>query len=168
MPAVYPVNWIPVGFRAAYPHMAKRDQVVWERFLALYAGNFEAVAYDVAIGGATLTAPGVPQDQLDGWRYTTALKIDACLRTADSVVVVEVRPEAHVSALGSVLAYCMVAERDQVFDLPTRPAIVCETVQGDVGWCCQALNVQVYAMPTALGPGGVAIPSPSAPSSSAA
>lgn len=143
MPPVYPIEKIPSDARGGYRHMAKRDVEVWERFLERSARQFAAFSYDVALGGRAVNFPGMTPAEAIGWRYVTALKIDAVGWQPDLVWVIEVRPEATVSALGAALAYTLVARRDEVFELPVLPAIVCETMQVDVEWACNELGVHV-------------------------
>jgi len=143
MPPVYPVQLLPATFRGHYPHMARLDSVVWTRFLAGPPAAFLGYAYDVAVGGWKIEGLELqPQDAL-GWQYNTALKVDVCGLTSDEVWVIEVRPEATVSALGAALTYALVLDREAVFELPLRPVIVCETMQPDVEWACGKLGVRV-------------------------
>lgn len=141
--AVYPPEVMPRDWRGNFPHMAKRDAVVWLRFMDRYEENFSGFAYDVAIGGIEIE--GLPMDVPDrlGWRYNTALKIDAVGFQDDRAWIIEVRPEATVSALGAALTYALVCERDQVFAVPLLPVIVCETIQADVEWTAAQLHITV-------------------------
>lgn len=144
MPAVYPVEWHPTTFRGDYPHFAKRDAPVWTRWLDLYADRFDAFAYDVALGGA-LAGDAVGSDaELRGWQYVTAIKLDAVGRTPTEAWLFEVRPEATVSAVGSVICYEAVAKRDSVFPRELVKAIVCESMQVDVKYVCQLLDIRVF------------------------
>lgn len=127
--------------------MAKRDGEVWERFLVLYAEKFDAFAYDVALGGIRYDVPGQEEQDAIGYQYSTALKIDAVGRTEDTYWIIEVRPEATVSAIGSTLTYTMVCERDQVFDRPMVPTVVCNSMQVDCFWACGELGIQVIQVP---------------------
>ena len=143
MPAVYPVQVLPATFRGHWPHMARRDAVIWSRFLDRPPAAFLGFAYDVAVGGYKLEGLDLqPQDAL-GWQYNTALKVDAVGLTADQAWVIEVRPEATVSALGAALTYALVLDREAVFELPLLPVICCETIQPDVEWACGRLGVRV-------------------------
>jgi len=144
MPTVYPLTLVPPTRTGSYPHMAKNDRVVWERWLEQFGAGFEAVAYDVALGGSTPPADGIPEAERAGWQYSTALKIDALLFSTEGVVIVEVRPWATVSALGAALTYALVAEREQLTPLPLSAAIVCEGIQPDVLWCAEKLKIQVW------------------------
>lgn len=144
MSAVYPPQLVPVSFRGNYPHMAKLDAAVWGRFLDAHADHFLGFYYDVAMGGSRLEGLSLDEPELLGWQYNTALKIDAVGVTADQAWIIEVRPNATISALGSAFGYTLVAERDAVFPLVLVPVIVCETIQPDVDWCCQRLGITVF------------------------
>jgi hypothetical protein len=147
MPAVYAPQLVPSGHRGDYPHMSKRDVQVWNAFLTLHGDQFVWFAYDVALGGVTIEAQDVGPAERLGWQYNTALKIDACGLRDKEVWIIEVKPEATVSALGGAIAYTMVAEREQVFDNPLKPVIVCNYCQPDVKWCAQELRVAVFEVP---------------------
>jgi len=148
MPAVYPLEWVPATFRGHYRHMAKRDGEVWERFLLAYADRFDGFAYDVALGGVVFDGMPMEDHERQGWQYSTALKIDAIGREGDRYWVIEVRPDAHVSALGAALTYSMICERDDVLPGPLVPTIVCQSIQPDVKWTCDQLSIQVFVVPS--------------------
>jgi hypothetical protein len=147
MPAVYPPVWVPAAFRGRYPHMAKRDAQVWETFIRAYGERYDAFAYDVALGGLSLTMPELTEADRLGWQYSTALRIDAVAKEGARYWVIEVRPEATVSALGAALTYTMVARRENVFPGELVPAVVCNYMQPDVKWACDRLGIQVFAVP---------------------
>jgi hypothetical protein len=143
VPAIYPLSLVPPGFRGDYPHMSKHDRALWTRFLEGHAVRFLGFYYDVAMGGADLAGFNLPEPEALGARYNTALKIDAVGITETEAWIIEVRPEATVSALGAALAYSLVAERDRVFEQTIRAAVLCEYMQSDVAWCCAQLGVAV-------------------------
>jgi hypothetical protein len=141
--SVYPIVHEPAGARAGFTHMAKRDVATWLRFLTAHATEFFAFSYDVAVGGVRVGLPDASAEAITGFQYSTALKIDAIGWKAEVAWVIEVRPEATVSALGAALAYTFVAQREQITDKRLIPAIVCEVIQTDVRWVCEQLGVQV-------------------------
>jgi hypothetical protein len=143
MPSVYPIVKIPAAHRGWYPHMGKRDQEVWERYLSRPHPDFVAFAYDVALGGNIPTAPLITEEESLGWQYSTALKIDACAWLLDRVWIIEIKPQATVSALGAAVAYQLVAQRERAFDVPSLPVILCEYCHPDVRWCSTQLGVEV-------------------------
>jgi len=144
---VYPVSWQAVVKTGHYPHMSPRDVAIWERFLDAFAGDFSAVAYDVALGGFVAdVALGTVDDRL-GYQYSTALKIDAVLQREEEVWIVEVKPSGHTSALGAALAYTIVAERDGFTAFPLVPVVVTDRMSPDVKFAADALNVVVVEVP---------------------
>jgi hypothetical protein len=143
MPAVYPPNPLPATFRGNYPHMAKLDAAVWERFLDRMAGQFLSFCYDLALGGRRIEGLALSDEEALGWQYNTALKIDAVGLTEEQAWIIEVRPNATVSALGSALCYTLICQREAVFERQLVPVICCETIQPDVEWVCQRLGVTV-------------------------
>lgn len=140
---IYPLVKVPAVELSNYPHMQKRDAATWERFLEKNRERFVAFAYDVALGGRTVQAEGITEAEQLAWRYATGLKIDVIAFMPDVAWVIEVKPNATVSALGAALAYTFVCQRDGVLDVPILPAVVCDVMQPDVKWCCEQLGVHV-------------------------
>lgn len=141
---VYPIVPYPLRREHTYKHMAKRDHVVWERWLDKYAADYLSVSYDVAVGGV-VHGDFDPENKFQrAFQYETALKIDALVVGEDRVLVVEVRPWATVSALGAAVTYTMMLDAAGIISAPLVPAIVCEGIQTDVRWACDQMRVQVF------------------------
>jgi hypothetical protein len=143
MPAIYPPILLPGTFRGNYPHMAKLDGAVWTRFLEAHADAFLGFYYDVALGGRRIEGLALSDEEVIGWQYNTALKLDAVGLTESQAWIIEVRPNATASALGSALCYTLVAEREDAFPLQLVPVICCETIQPDVEWAAQRLGITI-------------------------
>lgn len=144
---VFPIAWGPVTKSGNYPHMFKHDIRIWERFLDAYGGQFERAAYDIALGGITPTDPtATPADAL-GWQYSTAKKIDAAVEGGGEVWLCEVRPDAGLAAVGSVLGYALLSEKDPWTPLPIVPTIVTDRMDGDTKLVCQEFEIQVIELP---------------------
>lgn len=144
MPPVYPLQILPASWKGNYPHMAKLDRAVWERFLAANAPTFSGFAYDVALGGLVIEGLDLDEPTKLGWQYNTAVKIDAIAFRDDEAWIIEVKPEANVSAFGAALAYTALCEREQFISQRLIPTIICERIQPDVGWVCAQVGVQVF------------------------
>lgn len=142
MPAVFPIQWGPLVKSGRYPHMARRDAPVWERFLDKHGRDFEAVAYDVAVGGVLPATPGISDQEARGWRYSTALRADAVLRRGEVWTAIEVRPETSVSAVGAALCYLLVFQRE----FPEQPfieaGVVTEFLTPDMQFCLDNLLIR--------------------------
>lgn len=146
MPAVYGIEWEPPAITGRYRHLMRRDLAVWERWLQLHGDEYDAVAYDVAIGGTTPQLEGLSDTDLKGWQYTTALKIDALARNADGVWILEVKPSASVSAIGAAVGYPLVLAREEPDLVIAGAGIVCENLTPDIEWIAQQLNIRTWAV----------------------
>lgn len=148
MPPVYPITWYPPIKLGRYPHMARRDAPVWEKWLSEHTGDAIQCAYDIALGGRILNIPGATLEEVLGWQYLTALRIDVTIDHGDRWEIIEVRPDATVSALGAALCYLRTAERLQLTDLPMSAAILCQNIQPDVALVAADLDITVITVPT--------------------
>lgn len=138
---VFPWRPRPLALDGDYPHMTKHDVQVWERFLRQHAAAFEAVAYDVALGGILPPDRGADDPHALMWRYSTAVRVDAVLVARDSVWVVEVKPRGSPSAIGQALCGATLWEADDPVGLDVVPAVVCATASADVRYCAEQLGV---------------------------
>lgn len=143
---VFPVEWAPVVKSGRYPHMAKLDAAIWERFLDQYGLNFSLAAYDVALGGFLPDEDQGTLDERKGWQYSTALKIDACLQREGEIWVVEVKPGGGTAGVGAALCYTILAERDGFSAFPLVPVLVTDRSNPDVLFCAAQLGVTVIAV----------------------
>jgi hypothetical protein len=144
---VYPVEWVAVEKSGRYPHMFKHDISIWERFLDAYGGQFTGACYDVALGGITTDAADADPAMVKGWQYSTAKKIDAAVRNDEEVWLCEVRPDAGLAAVGSVIGYALLSEVDPWTPLPIVPVIVTDRMDGDTKLVCRELEILVIELP---------------------
>jgi len=144
---VYPVEWLPIRAGAKYPHMSKHDSAIWDRFLDAYGGEFDAVCYDVALGGRVTMDPEATEAERLGWQYDTAKKIDAAVAAPEEVWICEVRPSAGLAAVGSVLGYAILSDVDKWTDKALVMTIVTDNMDDDTKLVCQELEIQVLELP---------------------
>lgn len=147
MSPVYPVTQEQPALTGNYPHMARRDAPIWERFLQSQGARFTGVAYDVALGGVVPEGADEKDETVIGWRYSTAVKIDAVLFSPSEAWIVEVKPNASLSAIGQVLGYMLLAELDQFTSLALIPTIITDNLSADVRYVADQLNIQVIVVP---------------------
>ncbi|MGH8696418.1 MAG: hypothetical protein ACREVS_08080 [Burkholderiales bacterium] len=156
---VYPLTLGPLVMSGNYPHMAKHDAQLWERFIERWSSTFTGVAYDVALGGVIFEDPAADPALLQGWRYSTAVKVDAVLVGEGFAWTVEVRPGARLGSLGNALGYAVLFELDGALDLPITPTVVTDECSRDVEIVAEALGVALFQLgreaPPALPPPAV-------------
>ena len=143
MSPVYPPHIMPAEWKGNYPHLSKLDRAVWDRFLLRYAQDFSGFAYDVALGGQRIEGLELDEPTLLGWQYNTAVKVDVIGYKDEEAWIIEVKPDAYVSAFGAAIAYSMLAERESFINQRLVPTIVCEQAHPDVAWCCRQLGVNL-------------------------
>lgn len=144
---VFPLIVHPPALVGNYPHMARRDGVLWERFLAAVGPQFVGFAYDVALGGIQPTDETLSPAEVQGWRYSTASKIDAVGFREEEAWIIEVKPAASLAAVGQALGYLLLAEREPFTDLPLVPVIVTDHASGDVKYVATLLGIDVLEYP---------------------
>lgn len=151
---VYPIEWRPSSERGDYPHMARHDAAIWERFLAEFSLMFARFAYDVALGG--VLHPGDDADLVDrlGFQYATACKVDAVGERAEDVWIIEVKPDAHAGAVGQALVYWTLAGLDKFTTKPLVPVVVTNRASADIKAAAEALGVTLLCMDEQPAKGG--------------
>lgn len=133
----------PPDLRTHYPHFGKGDAEVWEQWLWNHQGQIRHVYYDIALGGVTIDNPDVDQDMARGWKYSTAIKIDAVAVMEAENLVIEVKPRAHMGAIGQALGYAMLLDHEPINDLPNVPCIVTLGTSAEVQQVADALNIRI-------------------------
>lgn len=143
---VYPIEWQPVAATGYYRHLQRRDVETWERFIGKHGTEWDAVAYDVAVGGLEPQLENLSDAERTGWRYTTALKIDVLLKRGPLLTVAEVKPSGSVSALGAALCYPRLLAREHPALELQGGAVICGSTTPDFEWLAQQLNIAVYVV----------------------
>lgn len=129
--------------RTSYPHMAAVDAPVWEAWLTAHRAEILEVYYDVALGGVEIDDPNVDQAMRDGWRYATACKIDAVAVLAEETLVCEVKPTAHMGAIGQALGYTLLLRYEPINALPMTPTIITTRASAEVTRVAEAYGVRI-------------------------
>jgi hypothetical protein len=144
---VKPIVWQPFGPARHYPHMAKHDERIWERFITRYQGYFTDAAYDLALGGSETTDPDASDAERLMWRFNTAKRIDAVVRNTDEAWLCEVRRGAGTAAIGAVMSYGVLSELDKWTLLPIVLTIVTDRTDPDTRLVAESLEIQMLEFP---------------------
>lgn len=112
----------PYEKRHWYPHMMPYDVAIWERFIEKYPDAYDFVSYDVKVGSApafdTVANPETGGDAINLYLR----KIDVVGHKGANIDIIELKPKAGSSALGQVVGYGILYERD--YTPPTKPGLV--------------------------------------------
>jgi len=91
--------------RGKFPHLLAKEVVLWEKYLAKYQNDYTHFEYDVHVGkGVELgneTDPTLQKIALG----LTRKRIDVVGHKEKSITLIEIKPDAGLSAMGQLMAY---------------------------------------------------------------
>lgn len=131
---------------AKYPHMFPKDIAIWERFIERVGNLYDSFSYDVKVG---LGRPMDPSwnENIKRMNYLlSTLRIDAVGFQPSGITIFEVKPSAGPSAIGQVLCYGKLYERDKKPTLPLRLGIVTDQTTADLNYLFDVFNIELYVM----------------------
>lgn len=131
-----------------YPHMLWQDRGVWTRFLETERHRIKRVWYDVHVGESVDTGSDGDELLRRISRGITRKRIDVVARVGGGYWVIEVKPFGGMVALGQVLTYSRLFEREYSVDGAVVPVVVCDRVDPDVMPDFEAASVGVFQNPT--------------------
>ncbi len=127
-----------------YPHMLPYEAELWDRFLKRRSPEFIKLEYDVHVGDAPVPPEALP-DYLKGMFQSVYKKrIDVVAHDPGTIYVIEVKGRAGLSALGQVLAYKFLYERDFSPGKPVEMRIVCERKEMNIDEIAKQHGVYVW------------------------
>ena len=129
---------------AKYPHLLPNEVRIWDKFLELMGKKWYRFEYDIRVGKGIDPGPTVPEP----WRSLaiklTQKRIDAIGYAEDGIWIFEVKPDASLGALGQVLSYKYLYERDFKPELPVNLAIVTNRTFPDEKEIYRHYNVRYF------------------------
>lgn len=131
----------------AFAHLLPAEAVLWSRWLARYAGQYEAFAYDVRVGRGRPVPAGTPENLARDWTTLTQARIDAVGFQGDVHTIFEVSPRGGRSAIGAVQTYEQLYRQQVGPQVTVRLAIVCERMHPDLRAAAEAMGITVYELP---------------------
>lgn len=127
-----------------YPHLLPADVDLWERFMELHPNFFQSVEYDVHVGGAIDVKPWWSDKDIRSFSHLAAKRIDVVGHTPGEIWIIEVKPEAGVSAIGQLISYRLLYRKR--FG-PTAPLVLClvtDFLTADERWLTSELKMRVF------------------------
>lgn len=136
----------PPDLRLHYPGLTSEDAEVWTAWLTANKDTVVEVYYDVALGGVIIDDPEIDEKMREGWRYSTAVKIDVVIVTAGENLVTELKPSARLGAIGQALGYATLLDLDPINDLPNTPTIITNDTSQEVRTVAETLGVRLIVL----------------------
>lgn len=129
-----------------YPHLLPADVDLWERFMEAHPGFFERVEYDVHVGGAIDVRPWWSAEDRRSFSHLAAKRIDVVGHTPGRIWIIEVKPEAGVSAIGQLISYRLLYEKRFGATAPLVLCLVTDFLTPDERWLTSQLQISVYVV----------------------
>ena len=127
-----------------YPHMLPVEAELWDKFLRERTPEFIKLEYDVHVGDVPPPPETLP-DYLKGmFQSVYSKRIDVVAHDPDKIYVIEVKPRAGMTALGQVLAYKFLYERDFKPIVPVEMRLVCERKEMNIDEIAAPYGVYIW------------------------
>lgn len=129
-----------------YPHMFPRDIAIWERFLKDFGESYSHFNYDVKVGSGTSDILGRNDAYSKMQRILSLYRIDAVGFRGSDIDIIEVKPRATTAAIGQVIVYKELYERDFQPTQTVIPTIVTDYEMPDIRYLTKELGIQYIVM----------------------
>lgn len=133
-------------WRGTPPHMLTPDIPVWYRFLGLYSAPFINLYYDCALGGPTLSTSDAQDPLKRMWRGLLVKRADAIAELSGEVWIIEVSSDPGLRAIGQLISYGHLWERDPKIDKPTKLVLVAATIEEDLADVAGAQGILIFVV----------------------
>lgn len=137
----YPIDW--TGYP---PHMAPLDLPIWRRYLKLNHPTWIRAYFDAALGdGADVPAGGDPAME-KMWSRITRKRTDVIIETATGWLIIEIRHNAGLGAIGAILGYKALWEADPPDPRPLEILILTNLADRDTLAAAKAADVPIFPL----------------------
>ncbi|MBA7520713.1 hypothetical protein ES705_12809 [subsurface metagenome] len=114
-----------------YPHLLGEDKEVWTRFVVKFPNRFDTVDYDVHVGTGIIPAGEVDIKTTEQWKDLTRKRIDVLGWKGKFAQIIEVKKRVGLPALGQVLGYRFLYQREYPDVFLKQPLILCSRIDKD-------------------------------------
>jgi hypothetical protein len=137
---------VAVFLSQRFTQMMAGDVPLWQRFLTEHGEYFDRFEYNAHVGEGVPLDPSWPPNIIKAAQALTTKRIDAVGYRGFETWLFEVKPDAGLSALGQLLAYRVLWERDV-----TRPgvnylAIITDRMNPDEKLLFDTYGIKIYVV----------------------
>lgn len=131
MPTILGNRYEP-NFTGHPPRMSAEDFPIWQRWYPTIKPSARALYFDVGLGLPDELPQSDDADQLLGWIRNTQKRADAIIERDADVLLVELRFNAQLNALGRLEGYQLLLQDDNLFRKPIIPVLVTNKSDSEV------------------------------------
>lgn len=129
-----------------YPHMSVRDKEIWERFIDKYPDAYKQCQYDFHVGDAppfnTLYDDNTDLNQDMLYR----LRIDVVAGSPLGIDLIEIKPDAGVSAIGQIDNYHTLYIRDEEPQVKVGMILVTDKERPNMAYLCKQKGIKLIVV----------------------
>jgi hypothetical protein len=122
MPTILGNPYTP-DFSGRPPRMSQEDFPIWLSWFPAHRDRALALYFDVGLGLPDELPQSDDADQLLGWIRNTQKRADVLVLRDSDVLLVELRFNAQLNAIGRLLGYVELLRDDNPFRLPIIPVL---------------------------------------------
>lgn len=130
-----------------YPHMMPEDVPVWERFLDSQPHDWIRIDYDVKVGEGVDLPPDFGEPFRTSCVNLSKKRIDAVLIYDNFDVVCEVKKCADWRAIGQIIGYPILYQRDVAQHKQVQSALITESFTLDTQYLANYLGLNYILVP---------------------
>lgn len=140
MPTILGPRFAP-AFTGHPSRMSEEDFPIWSRWWPTIRPTVQTLYFDVGLGMPDELPQTEDADQLLGWIRNTQKRADAILERRADVLLVELRFNAQLNAIGRLLGYKKLLEQDNPFRKLVIPLLVTNRKDSEVQALAQDLEI---------------------------
>jgi len=140
MPTILGTKYPPT-FGARPPRMSQEDFPIWSRWYNTNHDDALALYFDVGLGLPDELPDSDDANQLLGWIRNTQKRADAIIERQRDVLIIEMRFNAQMNALGRLRGYQILLEDDNPFGKPIIPVLVTNKRDSEVARLAEDLKI---------------------------
>jgi len=142
----YPLSklrWFNSELLVKYPHLTKKEAILWGKYLSIHVKDFENIAYDVTVSdnASPFAFPG--RSVIRNWAYLKSLKIDVLARSKYSYYIYEIKPLLDIKAIGQVQIYETLLKSLYYVDMNIRKVILTSFSNSVLESAAEALGIKI-------------------------
>ena len=141
----------PPTFEGIPPHVSSEDLVLWDQFRRLYAKDYVAFYFDVALGSGEESPPGTRPSVAEAWKRLTRFRADVLGDTGTGWHLIELRPNAGPGAVGALQTYSTLWSMGPPDGRSVQPILVTDRCSRDIRTVASLAGVEVRCLAESMG-----------------
>jgi len=122
----------PATYEGRPTRSSKKDAEIWERWLPTIRDKILTMWFDVGLGSGAQAPAYATEKEAEMWLYNTQKRADVLIETQDEVWIVELRDNAQASAVGRLLLYQELLQKDNPIEKRSRMYLVTDRRDDEV------------------------------------